>query len=224
MPVDPWAPPSDAAAPTGNGAPTWQQPPAWEQPQPAWHPAWSSTTQRHPTVSLAAFFLALYALVPVAVPLAVAGLVGSRRTGAPRAMAVWALVVSAGWGLVLAMALNVHTGAAALPQSTVTTTERVDATSLQPGDCLTGLPDDMNQQVMVTPCAGPHAAQVFGTPELPRTTTPTEDGLYEAAEEACERLRPAGTGQWYYYVADPEGFLAGDREVFCVAEVSPLGG
>jgi hypothetical protein len=171
-------------------------------------------------LSVAALITGLVALVPVAVPLAIAALAGIRRSGRRgRGMAITALLASAAWlivggavGTVAALTHGFHKPVTIkYHQSAVFT--------LREGDCVDS-PD--GQLVSVVPCSTPHEAEVFATFSLPASAWPGTTAVATAARSGCANrltgyLNPQlaiSLAQSYVY-PDKVAWSAGTRTVIC---------
>jgi hypothetical protein len=176
-------------------------------------------------LAIVALVTSVIALVPIAVPCAIAALVGIGRTGRRgRGMAVAALFASATWlivggavGTVGALTHGFH--------KPVTIKYREAAVfKLRVGDCV----DTPNGQIVsVMPCSQPHAAEVFATFPLPASAWPGAAAVAREASSGCVArldgyLNPQlaiSLAQSYVY-PNRVAWTAGTRTVICEVRAS----
>jgi hypothetical protein len=222
-----WAPQPPAqpgwGAPPDAQFPQWYPPPAG-QPHGQWYPhgygysppPWDSPPppQRN-GMATAAFVLAVFAVIPVSVPLAVVGLKRSKRTRSGRGLSIAALAISAAWAVLVAGAVTL---AVLFANST-------SAADLEAGDCLARIPSDERVRFLDTvPCEQAHAGEVYAVLEMPAGEFPG-DAAVVAFSRRCgpalqEYAAAAATDrsvEIYTLYPTSLNWRLGDRSVTCIA-------
>lgn len=166
-------------------------------------------------MSIAAFVVSIFAVVPVSVPLAFVGLSQIRRTGQNgRGFALAALAVSTIWVVFFTVLIAL----AVIGRST-------PSTSINLGQCINGLGGDTIYSVRVQPCTEPHEGEVVAVFDLPAGPFPGQSAVQSKVEERCNDLlddySPSAQKdpkiELTALFPRKENWDVGDREVVCIA-------
>lgn len=191
-------------------------PPVWAQDGWGWPPPPPPTTNAWSVVALVA---GLFALVPVAVPAGVVGLIQTgRRRQAGRWLAVGGLVAAGLWTVVIAAVIAV------LAVSWDARLGRVaDAGSTAVGDCVSA-PDGGSPTWTVADCTGPHDGEVYLVHNLGEGPWPGDDAVATRADDACYESFDGYVGRSYiasaydyaWFGPDADEWAAGEQRAVCV--------
>ena len=207
-------PGQDTPSPSGRpapGQPVWSDA-GWAFPPP---PPPASTN----AWSVVALVAGLFAVVPVAVPAGIVGLVQIGRRPQPgRWLAVGGLVASGLWTVVIAAVITV------LAVSWDTRLGRVaDAGPAAVGDCLSA-PDGGSPTWTASDCTGPHDGEVYLVHDLGEGPWPGEDAIATRADDACYESFSGYVGRSYvasaydyaWFGPDADEWAAGEQRAVCI--------
>ena len=153
----------------------------------------------------------------------------SRRGLGGRGFAIAGLVLSGLWTLLIAtiIAVALLTGAERDAQGRVTDSGSESVFDLRAGDCMNDLEETaVELSVDVTPCGGPHDAEVVSEFTLTESTWPGLPFVARQAERRCPREvesasagapRPEEIETFYFHPTEESWDQNNDREVLCVA-------
>lgn len=153
----------------------------------------------------------------------------SRRGLRGRGFAIAGLVLSGLWTLLIAtiVAVALLTGAERDAQGRVTDSGSESVFDLRTGDCMNDLAETaVELSVDVTPCGGPHDAEVVSEFSLTESTWPGLPFVARQAERRCPQEvesasagapRPDEIETFYFHPTEESWDQTNDRAVLCVA-------
>lgn len=216
-PASDWSP-WEATTGTGPAASVW--PPV--QPYgaaPRWEPTWGPPPSTN-AWAVVALVTGLLALVPVAVPAGIVGLVQTgRRRQAGRGLAVGGLVAAGLWTVALATALALFAdswdGRLGPVASAGSTSEQ---------QCLASPQGQASSRWTTADCAQPHDGEVYLVAPLGDGAWPGQDTVDTRADDACYDAFHPYVGRSYltsaydygFFGPDADEWSAGERRVVCV--------
>ncbi|KWX67337.1 DUF4190 domain-containing protein [Mycobacterium sp. NAZ190054] len=168
--------------------------------------------------AIVALIFGLIGAILVGLVCGVVGLTKARTYGSGRGMAIAGIVLSVLWAIVAAVALVV-----------AVSSDTVEATNVELGDCLQEIPaGDRVVNVTTVGCDEPHAGEVFAVLTVPDGDFPGSAAI-QAHQEKCgpelQRYAPqaATDDSVRLYVLYPtaETWADGDRTVTCIATFNP---
>lgn len=152
-----------------------------------------------------------------------------RRSGqGGRGLAIAGLALSGLWALlfVVGVAVAIATSANRDDSGAITAGGSVSATALRVGDCISRLEDATSiSSLPAVPCAVAHKGEVFAVFDLPSGPYPGAAAVDTQVQATCNArldayapstIGNAGVGLYFVYPLE-RNWLAGDREVVCIA-------